>query len=66
MKSFIIFLKKGTWWGRGFCFVYPAINFAEVFRKVYAGTFDVGVFHVLLSIGNDILFYLKSHRFNLP
>lgn len=39
--------------------------FEKVFRKVYVGIFDVGVFYVLLSIGNDMLFYLKFYRFNL-
>lgn len=40
LKSFIIFWEKGTG-------VTPAIIFADVFRKVYAGIINMDVFHVL-------------------
>lgn len=48
LKSFIIFWEKGTWGGGGVRgFVTPAIIFADVFRKVYAGIINMDVFHVL-------------------
>lgn len=37
-EKFYNLLGIGDVRGRGGCFVYPEINFADVFRKVYAGT----------------------------
>lgn len=39
-EKFYNLLGIGDLRGRGGCFVYPEINFADVFRKVYAGTGD--------------------------